>query len=164
MIAAAESAIAPRCAQQRKAFKGMIIWPRLAGSLVGELVFMILNGEITDSGFATMSSNYMEMHDIEVTCVAPDSEFAHRSAPIRKEGRSRCCSQHHGNFTPRNRSHAGRMHLLCAWHCLVCRAMLFVWSSLSDGDPDYSLAQDDTSSELFIGRFQKPRPECPPIV
>jgi hypothetical protein len=57
MIAAAESAIAPRCAQQRKAFKGMIIWPRLAGSLVGELVFMILNGEITDSGFATMSSN-----------------------------------------------------------------------------------------------------------
>jgi hypothetical protein len=92
-IAAADSASAPRCAHQRNAFKDVIIWPWLARSLLGDLVFMILNGEITESGFATMSQNYMEMHNIEVTCVVQDSDFSHRSASIKKEDRSGCCSQ-----------------------------------------------------------------------
>jgi hypothetical protein len=53
---------------------------------------MILNGEITESGFATISQNYMEMHNSEVTFVVQDSDFAHRSAPIKKEDRSECCA------------------------------------------------------------------------
>ena len=41
-------------------------------------------------------------------------------------------------------------------HCRVCRAMVFGWSCLSDGDPNYSLTQVAKSSELFIRRFREP--------
>lgn len=63
-------------------------------------MFMILNGEITESGFATMSQIYVEMHRTQVTCVVQDSDLAHRSALMRKEDRSRCCSQHPCKPTP----------------------------------------------------------------
>lgn len=46
-------------------------------------MFMILNGELTESGFATMSQNYGEKHSLQVTCVVQDSDFAHRSSLIR---------------------------------------------------------------------------------
>jgi hypothetical protein len=115
MIAAADSASAPRCAHQRNAFKGVIIWPWLARSLVGELVFMILNGEITQSGFATMGYIYKEMHDIEATCVVQGSDFAHRSAPIEKKktARGAALSIVLSLLCAINLLR-GRMHLLCA--------------------------------------------------
>lgn len=45
-------------------------------------------------------------------------------------------------------------------NCLVCRAMVFGWSRLSDGDPNYSLTQVATSFERLHGRIRLCRTEA----